>query len=72
MDDQVKILTDLGLSVTSISSQAELDVTKIRLYSIGEFRIPRRPRTSNCFCAKARLTQVTCHEKDKQTRENCG
>ena len=36
MDDQVKILTDLGLSAISISSQEELDVTKIEK---GEYSI---------------------------------
>ena len=34
---------------------------------IGEFRIPGRPRTSACFCAKARLMRVTFHKEDKQT-----
>ena len=36
MDNQVKILTDLGLSAISISSQEELDVTKIEK---GEYSI---------------------------------
>ena len=35
--------------------------------SICEFRIPWRPRTSACFCAKARLVRVTSHQEDKQT-----
>ena len=39
---------------------------------IGEFRIPGRPRTSACFCAKARLMGVTSHQEDKQTGGNCG
>ena len=34
---------------------------------IGEFRIPERPRTSACFCAKVRLMRVTSHQEDKQT-----
>ena len=34
---------------------------------IGEFRIPGRPRTSACFCAKARLMRVTSHQENKQT-----
>ena len=34
---------------------------------IGEFRIPGRPRTSACFCAKVRLMRVTSHQEDKQT-----
>ena len=32
---------------------------------IGELRIPGRPRTIACFCAKARLTRVTSHQEDK-------
>ena len=34
---------------------------------IGEFRIPGRPRTSACFCAKVKLMRVTSHQEDKQT-----
>ena len=34
---------------------------------MGEFRILGRPRTSACFCAKARLMRVTSHQEDKQT-----
>ena len=32
----------------------------------NSIRIPRRPRTSACFCAKARLMRVTSHQEDKQ------
>ena len=30
------------------------------------FRNPGRPRTSACFCAKARLMHVTSHQEDKK------
>ena len=36
-------------------------------FEIGEFRIPGRPRTSACFCAKATLMRVTSYQEDKQT-----
>ena len=46
-------------------TQLSIDCNNTKL--IGEFRIPGLPRTSACFCAKARLTGVTSHQEDKQT-----
>ena len=39
--------------------------------TICKFRIPRRPRASACFRAKARLMRVTSWQEDQQTWENC-
>ena len=51
--------TNLVYKKTSISNQ-----NRRVSYSRG-------PRTSACYCAKARLMRVT-HQEDKQTWENCG
>ena len=53
-------ITNLVYKKTSISNQ-----NRRVSYSWG-------PRTSACFCAKARLMRVTSHQEDKQTRETCG
>ena len=44
-------------------------VHKSAALSIGEFHIPGRPRTSDCFCAKARLMRVTSPTKKTNKHE---
>ena len=54
---------------TQACSMTASQVHKSLALSIGEFRIPGRPRTSDCFCAKARLMRVTSPIKKTNKHE---
>ena len=54
---------------TQACSMTAPQVHKSAALSIGEFRIPGRPRTSDCFCAKARLMRVTSPTKKTNKHE---
>ena len=54
---------------TQACSMTAFQVHKSAALSIGEFRIPGRPRTSDRFCAKARVMRVTSPIKKTNKHE---
>ena len=54
---------------TQACSMTAFQVHKSAALSIREFCIPGRPRTSDCFCAKARVMRVTSPFKKTNKHE---